>query len=266
MNKIFASIVFKFIIAGFIYTNTYSQNTDCIMSVQFTTVTTGANFAPRHVLAVWIENSDGQFVRSLKVMADRRKQYLYTWQNKSSGNIVDAITGATLNSHGSESIVWNGKDFNQIIVVDGGYKVKIEFTEEHAQGPILEIPFTKNTSLSDSTLPDATYFTNISIDYSLVTSNITNEATTDNYNFNIFPNPAGNNATARIWSDKNTNAIISVYSINGQCLFSAGNIVLKNGLNFIELNKECITNLAKGTYLLRIDYDKEIKVTKLIKQ
>jgi hypothetical protein len=266
MKRKIKDIVLIFVMLWFISINSNSQNTECKMTVQFTTATTGANFAPKHVLAIWIETSDGQFVRSLKVRADKRKQYLYTWQSESSGNIVDAITGATLTVHGAESIVWNGKDVNQVVVPDGNYKIKVEFTEEHAQGPILEIPFIKNTSSSDSTLSNSTYFTNISIEYALTTSGINNETNADTYNFSVYPNPFNNRAVAKIWSDKNTDARLSFYSINGHCISNIGVVLLSNGYNYIELNKECIDKLTNGTYLLRIEYDNVIKVTKLVKQ
>ena len=77
------------------FTSMYSQSTNCNVTVQFTTVTEDVGFQPKNVLAVWVETSSGDFVRSLKVMANKRIQYLYTWHDQSSGNTVDAITGET---------------------------------------------------------------------------------------------------------------------------------------------------------------------------
>ncbi|MEZ5197447.1 MAG: hypothetical protein R2764_13940 [Bacteroidales bacterium] len=43
------------------------------------TVTENGNYAPRHVLAIWVEDANG-FVKTRKAMANQRKQYLYTWK------------------------------------------------------------------------------------------------------------------------------------------------------------------------------------------
>jgi hypothetical protein len=244
-----------------------AQSTDCNVTVQFTTISTGLGYPPNNVLAVWVETGGGEFVRSLKVMANHNKSLLFTWLDASSGNVIDAITGATKTEHSPESIIWNCKDTSQVVVPDGDYKIIVEFTEEHAQGPLLEIPFKKNTVSSDSVFANAANFTNISINYILNSTKINDETLKYIGSFGVFPNPFSNSATINIWSDKTTDAHLSIYSVNGQFIKSLGNVKLTNGYNFFELNQENTgTELIKGIYLLRLEYDHEIKVTKLVKQ
>ena len=59
------------------------------------TVTTlrdiGAEYDPRHVLAIWVTTPSGAFVKTLKKQAASREQYLRTWVANSARNVVDAI-------------------------------------------------------------------------------------------------------------------------------------------------------------------------------
>ncbi len=135
-------------------------------TVSFTvkTVTAGGNYAPKHVLAIWIEK-DGVFVKTRKAMANQRKQYLYTWRASSNYNVVDAITGSTINSHQTHTIEWDCSDLNGNIVPDGNYTLKIEFTDKHAQGPLFSIDFMKGTEAVVLTPPNQTNFINMSFSY-----------------------------------------------------------------------------------------------------
>ncbi len=121
------------------------------------TVTVNGNFSPKHVLAIWVEDSDG-FVLSRKLRAVKRKQYLYTWNTQSGGNVVDAVTGETLLSHQTHTVTWDCKDANGNLVPDGDYTVYVEFTEAHEQGPLRGIAFTKGTeSVSLTPVEDANF-------------------------------------------------------------------------------------------------------------
>lgn len=146
-----------------------AQATGGEVTFNFTTLPNGATFSPRHVLAVWVEDETGNFVKSLKVQAEKRKQYLYTWNSKSSGNVTDAVTGATLTSHESHQVVWNRTNSSGLVVADGNYRMVVEYTSEHAQGPMLAVDFIIGATDLSLTPPDETYFTAISLTYQAVT-------------------------------------------------------------------------------------------------
>ena len=136
------------------------------------TVTTlrdiGAEYDPRHVLAIWVTTPSGAFVKTLKKQAASREQYLRTWVANSARNVVDAITGATLGTHVTHTVAWNCRDTAGNIVPDGQYRIRVEFTSENAQGPLTpaaHVEFTKGPSASNAAFPDVTNFTNMSIAY-----------------------------------------------------------------------------------------------------
>ena len=71
------------------------------LTVSVTTSTTGGNYSPKHVVAIWVENSAGTFVKTLTVYAEARKYDLTNWNSISGGNVTDATTGATQSNFGT---------------------------------------------------------------------------------------------------------------------------------------------------------------------
>ena len=134
------------------------------------TVQAGGNYAPKHVFAIWIEDMDG-FVKTRKAMANQRIQYLYTWKAASNYNVVDAITGSTLTSHQTHIVTWDCTDLEGELVPDGDYQIWVEFTDQHAQGPLSTHVFTKGPDAQSITPPDETYFKDIEIIYTPLTAN-----------------------------------------------------------------------------------------------
>jgi len=158
------------------------------------TVSTNTGFSPKHILAIWVEEGPGTFVKTLKLRADKRKQYLYTWNNKSSGNTVDAITGATLSSHTTHTVTWDCTNTSGQVVADGEYEITVEFTSEHAQGPITSITFDKTAEAVHITPADLSYFIDMDLvftpaDTSSTTTGVT-PAVTGEKLFSVYPNPA----------------------------------------------------------------------------
>ena len=146
-------ILFLLATAGFLPAQTQGTLTISTLTSQ----TTGATYAPANILAMWITNSGGTFVKSTLVYASARQQYLYTWIAQDAAlNMVDAVTGATQNSHGTRTSSWNGKDVNEVVVPDGTYTVHMELTDKHAQGNLGTFTFTKGPNpqtLTPATVP-----------------------------------------------------------------------------------------------------------------
>ena len=138
------------------------QTTGGEVTFTFRTVSTGGPYAPRHVLAVWIEDAGG-FVKTRLLRATSKKQYLYTWKTSSNYNVIDAVTGATMTSHQTHTVTWDCTDLDGNIIPDGDYDIWAEFTDKHAQGPLKTITFTKGPEPQTITLPDETYFKDMSV-------------------------------------------------------------------------------------------------------
>lgn len=128
------------------------------------TVTENGNYAPRHVLAIWVEDAS-DFVKTRLAMAGVRKIYLYKWKAASNYNVVDAITGPTLTYHQSHTVTWDCTDLDGEEVPDGVYTIYVEFTEKHAQGPWTTITFTKGPEAQHLIIPDETFFKDMVLDF-----------------------------------------------------------------------------------------------------
>ncbi len=133
------------------------ENTPGTVTFSVTTESEGGSYAPRHVLAIWVEHA-GEFVKTRKAMANQRIQYLYTWKAASNYNVTDAITGPTIFNHTSHTVEWDCTDLDGNVVEDGEYVMWIEYTEKHAQGPLFNIAFEKVPEGFNITPPDEDYF------------------------------------------------------------------------------------------------------------
>ncbi len=146
------------------------------MSFTFRTVPFGGPYAPRHVLAVWVEDTDG-FVKTKLLRGTSKKKYLYTWKTASNYNVIDAITGPTLTSHQTHTVTWDCTDLDGNIVPDGDYNVWAEFTDKHAQGPLKTITFTKGPEPLTMTLPDEDYFKDMVFEFTPYIADFTADVT-----------------------------------------------------------------------------------------
>jgi hypothetical protein len=144
-------------------------------SVEFTvtTKTSGEKYAPRHVIAVWVTDSKGNFVRTLELRAREYVRHLRIWRKGSQGNTVDAITGASLRAHQSHKLVWDCKNAKGELVPDGEYRIHVEFTEKNGQGPVIpanHIRFTKGPKAVSLTPADLPQFVDMKLSYTPATS------------------------------------------------------------------------------------------------
>jgi hypothetical protein len=115
-----------------------SQNTSGTLNFNFTTLNQGTS---KCVMAVWVENSAGLFIKTkIRYLGSGTTDHLPVYGVKSggsasdamSGNIVDATTGPTRTSSttpvawGPKSLSWNGTNVAGTVVADGVYKVWVE--------------------------------------------------------------------------------------------------------------------------------------------
>ncbi len=139
-------------------------------SVEFTVTTraTGEGYSPQHVLAIWVTDTTGNFIKTLKVQGLRMKIFLNTWMNGSQFNDVDALTTATLGKHLVHTVTWDCSDTTGTVVADGDYQIHVEFTELNGQGPVTPvdyIQFTKGEKPFSFKPEDLTYFYNMELYY-----------------------------------------------------------------------------------------------------
>ncbi len=167
MNKTFFFLIFLFfsVIA-------HSQTSGTLTVTATTSKTSSPKYSPKNIVAIWIEDSNGNFVKTLLAYAGERKQYLKNWKTKTTlagsvYNTVDAITGATQNSHAARTSTWNGKNKSSILVADGTYKLKMEVTDNDGTAQNLaEFSFVKGTTEQTLTPAATNGFSSISIKWS----------------------------------------------------------------------------------------------------
>jgi hypothetical protein len=100
------------------------------LTTQFTTISMDATWAPDNVGAVWIEDASQRYIKTLELWAGIRKKSLYKWGVRACQKPeVDVVTRATLPTHETHEVSWNGKDLNGLLVPDGIYTLFIEVTE-----------------------------------------------------------------------------------------------------------------------------------------
>ena len=145
--------------------SSFGQATPGTVSFTITTIDNYKKYSPDHIMAIWVETGTGNFVKTLQVQAAKRKQHLYTWNAKSGGNRVDAISGATLSDHNSHTVIWNCKDTTGTVVKDGQYQIVTEYTDEHAQGPVQIVKFTKGTEAIKLNPAKQPWFTDMNLTY-----------------------------------------------------------------------------------------------------
>ncbi|MEM7155439.1 MAG: DUF2271 domain-containing protein [Myxococcota bacterium] len=117
-----------------------------VVMIQLRTGSYGGNYAPDNVGAIWIEDIQGQFVRSLSVWGNVRREHLVAWFSRSLGDRVDAITAATASSHHSRLVEWDLRDSGVNVMPAGEYVVRFEVTEDNSnqgapRGPVSGVVF-----------------------------------------------------------------------------------------------------------------------------
>lgn len=244
MKKLIGILII--IIAGF---GTFAQSSG-ELSITFTTKTYNGQYKPKHLLAVWVENSNGTFVKTLAAYTGSKyRQYLSNWKSATSTyDRTDAITGATLSSHGTLTCSWDGTDVNSILQDDGTYTIYMEFTESNATGKVTSFTFDKSSaSVALTPASSSSYFSNISATWIPVATAV--EDTKMTSACTIYPNPASSYINIK---GEEVNSVI-IYNILGK-------IVLKAEGNHVD-----ISSLAKGKYIVKILTGNETYCNNLIK-
>jgi hypothetical protein len=138
------------------------------LAVSVTTRAAGGEYAPDNVGAIWIADGGTTFVKSLYVWGQQRRRELTRWTAATSAaglsnNLVDAVTAATMSSHGARMATWNGTNASRTLVPDGSYKVCFELADGSTQYQCVD--FMKSRTAQSLMPADTTSFTRRSIVY-----------------------------------------------------------------------------------------------------
>jgi hypothetical protein len=222
------------------------------LSVSATTSSTGGNFAPKNIVAMWIEDEQGNFVKTLLAYAQNRKTHLNTWEASTTAagspfNTVDAITGATKTSHATRTCSWDATDVNGNIVPDGTYKLRMELTDKNGTGNFSTFTFSKDTLPVTLTPANVPSFSSISINWEPVITSIKDASLYESYS--IYPNPSS--GIFQIKGEKFQN--VRIVNSSGVMVLSSENPVID------------IRNQPDGIYYVIIFSDKGTITKKIMK-
>lgn len=152
-----------------------TRNTEGSMNFSVRTATYNGPYAPRNAGAIWVTNSQNQFVKTIKVWANQYRYTLVRWIASSNQNTTGATTGASLNNHQLHNVTWNGKNYQNVEVPDGEYKINVEFTEHNASasnmGKYKQVSFVKGPNPVNQTFPNETYFRDMQLTWTPVVVN-----------------------------------------------------------------------------------------------
>lgn len=85
----------------------------------------------RPYVAVWIENSSGQIVKTLAIWSQDRQylRELLSWFNKTRGTASPTVSGPTRNA-GAYQLIWDGTDNKGAIMAQDDYFICLEAARE----------------------------------------------------------------------------------------------------------------------------------------
>ena len=244
--------------------------TDGTVTFSVLTVTNGAAYSPKNVLAIWVKDAQGNFIISRKVMAANRKQHLVKWVASSGNNSVNATTGATLPNHQTHTVTWDCRDLNGNLVPDGAYEIWVEFTERNsagggAAGPSTKVSFTKGLDVVSLSPPDEAYFKNMSLSYSPLNVGIEDQSPVFT-GFSAFPNPFHEKINISFTLTQHSFVNVSVYDSKGTRLTELVNEERPEGHNEFSWNGmgEGNRKLDPGVYFLRIVGNGKVHIAKVM--
>ena len=242
--------------AGLINAQTEGQFTLSL----YTTSTGG--YSPKNVIAIWVESSAPSFVKTkLLQCSGSNLDHLALWTSRTGSNTVDATTGATRQTHGQITVVWNGTAVNGTVVPDGTYNVWVEmaWASSLTTGKTYSIfPFTKGPATFHSSPTNLTNFYGINLDW-VPNSPTAIEKVHSTNEVSIYPNPANNIINVRFKED---HPDVSVRIMN-----ESGVQVWKGALNGSAGSDKSIdiTGLPGGIYFVNFHFDNKEEVLRLVK-
>lgn len=156
-----------------------ARATEAVTITTTTAPTASPRYAPRNVVAIWVEDASGGFVKTLLRYGGRRAANLRAWSAvaRDAGTIADApdvVTGATRTGHGPITVTWNNTDYTGAEVPAGNYTIRMELTDHNASSAsgnnLASVAVHMDGLGTHEVMPSTGGFSNISLDYGEVAS------------------------------------------------------------------------------------------------
>ncbi|PKP22186.1 MAG: hypothetical protein CVU05_05025 [Bacteroidetes bacterium HGW-Bacteroidetes-21] len=248
-----------------------SAQTMGTLSFSVKTVAYSASYSPRHILAIWIADGNGQWVKTRKRMYQNTvyRQYLTNFKNATSNtyNATDATTGATLQSHASHTVTWDGKDASGNLVADGTYRVYVEFTSANATGKLYYCEFTKGPNAQNLTPSNVTNFNDISLSWTPIPSSVSVVNKNVSENISCYPNPFNESINIAIAQNESNTVKIDIYDICGKLAKTMSvSAIPENTLLTWDGSYENGKEANPGIYYITVHTGNQKRTVKVVKQ
>ena len=238
----------------------YSQTQGTFTLSLYTTSTGG--YSPKHLVAIWVENSNATFVKTkLLQSSGSNLDHLGLWTSRTGSNTVDAVTGATLQTHGNITVVWNGTDVTGAVVPDGTYNVWVEmaWASSLTSGKTYSIfPFTKGPAAFQSTPGNLTNFYSINLNWVPSTPTFV-EKVPANTEAAIYPNPT-NGLLHIIFKNGHRSVLIRVYNESGNMVYNESLSEFTGGEKTLD-----ITKMPAGIYFVSFRFENGTESIRIVK-
>jgi len=240
-----------------------AAQTDGTVTFSVRTVTNNDVYSPENILAIWLEGPGGIFIRTFKVRATNRIAHLYTWKLISGMNTTDAITGATLSNHTTHIISWDCRNLSNQLMADAQYRIRVEFTEAHLQGPVANYVFTKGSVSETINYPDQTYFKDAVLTYTVPTDISEQQS----MNLSVYPNPFDDVVFFAVGSSDNSKPLsLELYDSRGNLVIRTQDFSANNNYMIYRWSLQQGNNSPlPGTYFYRISNSEREVSGKILK-
>ncbi len=121
-------------------------------------------YAPYNVLSLWVEDSSGNFVRTLGVWANDRIMHLTTWIASQGSDTVDGVSSAT-KTYGTRSATWDLKNKAGVAVANGTYLLRGEMADSNGSSETFSMPIHLATVADSGTLTARPGFASVSASF-----------------------------------------------------------------------------------------------------
>ncbi len=126
------------------------------------------NHSPKNVVAIWIEDSDGAFVKTLVVRAYARIKYLYSWIDSQGSSTLDGITGATRSNHDTNlTATWDGTNIAGKSMKMDIYRLRGELTDHNGSGATFSVDIDLSGGAASSTPYTGNGFQSVTATYTV---------------------------------------------------------------------------------------------------
>lgn len=236
-----------------ILTSLSFAQTEGELNVTLTTSNAGGNYNPKNIVAIWIEDDAGNFVKTLMAYAQNRRTHLNTWEASTSAagsafNTADAITGPTKTNHATRTCSWNATNIAGEIVMDGDYEIWMELTDKNSTGNYSHFTITKGETAQTITPTNVPSFESISLNWVPETTSIDQDNIVNN--IITYPNPTSDNFS--VIGDNID--FIEVFAITGKTVYKG------------KSNKIDISEQPAGYYFVKITTNNKSIYKKVQKQ